>query len=594
LDGAVTTVTYPGSDKMKVVFATFAGKAIAENDLLFKISVKVLAGADGSVIPIGYSSNIADSLIKDGGPPSTQRLPEFRGGEINIVASGTCDPDPCNSHGSCSNGLCTCYKGYNQATKCGECAEGYTDYPTCTLDTMGSLGGVILTLHDSALQELSSDEYKKAFSSAYVIVTSPAANGQTINIEGVSFDLSSALNDPLTSLPFPDNNLGKIQSLAFSIIDGLNTWVILNPTLKLGVNASLVPGMPGVVKLTATAENDDGTLKNKGGVPAILAKNLSSTSGDVLIVPVAKNTLTVSPTLSYKTRVIGVYIFDQPEPVRHETVISDIAYSRVTWKPQPTNILSSADLNGGWLKRGDVAGAGTLYVEVERAGASPVISNEITVEVPSGPVIEYARIVGSGSLERGGRINLSVKVSDVDSISDIQDIRSVVVRSAETTYAEIEANAEQGDIFAISPFDFTKISAINASVQSGQETATVAEGTDPATSSTPAVQNYRIYSIPVEIPQSQNLVDGNYKLVLEISDVAGHVATQVIQIYVGNVTTGDVNGDGNVDQLDVFLAYQFANGKLVPTADQLKAADMNNDGKVTVLDAVMLSSKATK
>ncbi|MBI5527904.1 MAG: SUMF1/EgtB/PvdO family nonheme iron enzyme [Deltaproteobacteria bacterium] len=49
-------------------------------------------------------------------------------GEPDLCA-GTC-PDPCNSHGSCSAGVCTCTSAYADE-HCDRCAEGHAGYPGC-------------------------------------------------------------------------------------------------------------------------------------------------------------------------------------------------------------------------------------------------------------------------------------------------------------------------------------------------------------------------------------------------------------------------------------------------------------------------------
>lgn len=45
------------------------------------------------------------------------------------MCRGTC-PDPCNSHGSCSAGVCTCTAVYG-GELCDRCADGFTGYPGC-------------------------------------------------------------------------------------------------------------------------------------------------------------------------------------------------------------------------------------------------------------------------------------------------------------------------------------------------------------------------------------------------------------------------------------------------------------------------------
>ena len=48
---------------------------------------------------------------------------------------------------------------------------------------------------------------------------------------------------------------------------------------------------------------------------------------------------------------------------------------------------------------------------------------------------------------------------------------------------------------------------------------------------------------------------------------------------------GDVNGDGEIDNLDANLVYRYFNGKVMLTDEQLAAADVNGDGEVDNLDA---------
>lgn len=51
------------------------------------------------------------------------------------------------------------------------------------------------------------------------------------------------------------------------------------------------------------------------------------------------------------------------------------------------------------------------------------------------------------------------------------------------------------------------------------------------------------------------------------------------------VVLGDVNGDGEIDNLDANLVYRYFNGKVTLTDEQLAAADVNGDGEVDNLDA---------
>ena len=54
------------------------------------------------------------------------------------------------------------------------------------------------------------------------------------------------------------------------------------------------------------------------------------------------------------------------------------------------------------------------------------------------------------------------------------------------------------------------------------------------------------------------------------------------------IVLGDVNNDGNVDNLDAALVYAYYNGKQELSARQQTAADVNGDGKADNLDAALI------
>ncbi len=54
------------------------------------------------------------------------------------------------------------------------------------------------------------------------------------------------------------------------------------------------------------------------------------------------------------------------------------------------------------------------------------------------------------------------------------------------------------------------------------------------------------------------------------------------------ISTGDVNGDGTVNVKDAGMILKFVQGNLIPTAEQVKTADIDGDGKVTKLDYLYL------
>jgi len=532
-----------------VAFGTFSPIAsVSDNAVLFKLMVSLKSGLQsGNTVVISRVDNSFYSFIDD--DTAGARKLSFRDGMITVGAGvDACENIQCGVYGVCRSGECICDIGYT-GVRCNACdaAHNYTGYPNCKIDLLSDIGSVILTLSQDTISKLDTADRIKAYSSAYVMINSSTATG-TITLEG----------QPAITIPAPTSGITEAEKIT-SITDQLKTLLTVT-----GVNVTKISGAPGLLKLEAVSPNTDMSLDG-----------ISTTSGDVTIVPEMKYKLTLTPPDTYQLRVIGKNSDGSDVPLN---------FNDVKLMPQPVNILDDSALAGGLLKKGDASGTATLYAEVEKSDGSTIKSNLMTIEVPSGPIIEYARIIGSNAIERGGRVNLSVKISDVDQISDIKDISTSIVRSSQTTYAGISSDAS-AVWFTATPV----ITEVAATENGTQETP--AEGEEVSPPAPPVTENYRIYTIPVEVPQDANLTDGPYKLLLEITDTANHVATSVLPITIGAVASGDVNGDSNISMLDVIMAFQIANGSTTPTQAQLNAADMNGDGRVTMLDVITLFNK---
>lgn len=256
-----------------------------------------------------------------------------------------------------------------------------------------------------------------------------------------------------------------------------------------------------------------------------------------------------------------------PVPVS-PAVAPELTFQDVTFVAQPATVLSDAALAGGRLVKGDSSGTTTLLVEIEKADGTVIRSNIVTVTVPSGPIIEYANILGADSIVRGGRIELSTKISDVNQIQNVADIR---------TFIEGSGGSPQ---FTATPF-IQEVEITN----SGSEDVGGADDADPIT------EYFRIYKIPVEIPTDLQMVDGDYDLRMEITDIQGNTASTTLPIYIGDVASGDINQDGDVTLADVFLALQFSNGSRQPTNDEEAEANMDGSGGITMFDVILVFNR---
>lgn len=571
-------------------------------------------GSSGAPCPPGPYTWSNYTCIKVGGnwQMSPNTLANFREGQITVGGGAPLTEGDicaqlgdCSGHGYCNGAACVCDPGYGGA-RCNACVTGYIGYPECTEDIFANLKAAILTLSPDAISRLSSAERKKAYSSVYLIIKSSAAAGKTINLGGKQINLSyGSASTELTKIESIATNLIDSLEMSPGLVDEGDPCVVSDdcsgneicPTATdvctpctssteclagqscvmggcipyvVGVRGSKMQGdVKGVVKLTSTIEGQS-------------LDGITTTAGDLEIVPAVEYTLLLGPTASYKVRVIGI---DQTTT----NYVRDLSYSDLKWMPQPTNRLKSDALAGGLLERGDATGLGPVYVQIERASAAPVRSNEIVVEVPSGPIIEYVRVVGSGALERGSRANLSAKVSDVDTISDIEDIRTSIVKTTQTTVATINSDAS-AVWFTATPF----VDDV-AVTESGTEPAPAPVEGAPVPPTPPVGKNFKVYSIPVEIPQDPALVNGDYKLLLSLTDKAGHETNGIMSLHVGPVASGDVNGDGSVNMLDVLIAYRIAMKQIPnPTQAQLNAANLDPTPGVTMIDVILLYNKVNK
>lgn len=68
-------------------------------------------------------------------------------------------------------------------------------------------------------------------------------------------------------------------------------------------------------------------------------------------------------------------------------------------------------------------------------------------------------------------------------------------------------------------------------------------------------------------------------------EISAKTETGTVELE-GDVVLGDVNGDGKVTAIDALLIYRAYKGSVTLTEQQQKAADVNNDGRITVADAL--------
>ena len=430
---------------------------------------------------------------------------------------------------------------------------------------VNKITGLKIGLSESAQTAMPADLVEEAYENVLLIINEPQAAGNTVNVEGESIilEIPSALDADATDLE-------KIEAMAEELKNDIN---VISGT---PVNAVITVDTPGMLILQPTSNDVNGYVD----------VTTTATTENVTILPTFDNTIALPASETYGLMVVAEY--DNGRTKRLPT-------TDVTWVNTPLNYLDDALLESGLIALGDIVGTSTVVAQFENADATIINSNQLTIAIEAGPVISFVRRIGSGSITQGSLINLQAKVTDVDTIADIQEVSTSVIRSDETTY-----NGILGDADAVWFTAEVLEDDVEVLDEGGDETPVDSEGEgegegEGEEATAPSVNpglKFRTYDIPVEIPVDQNMFDGNYKLLVSITDASNNTANYVLPIYIGELSSGDVSGDGAVTQVDVILAFQIASGTIIPTQAQLEAADINHMGGVTMVDVILLFNQA--
>jgi hypothetical protein len=371
------------------------------------------------------------------------------------------------------------------------------------------------------------------------------AAGQSITVEGQTFALAGAsVNAIATALT---TNLGTVSNIAVTRSAAFNGVLIIRAT---NTNTA--------IDISTTARPED-----------------------ITVLPVLTQ-FTLPNAESFGVEVLGEY--DNASTKR-----LNIRDFKLT--VDPINRLNDKALEAGRIEVGIEPGQSNLFAETKDG----IKSNTLVVNVPVGPVIEDIRVIGTAPIVRGGRITLSAKLSDIHAISDIREIKASIIKSSGTTLEAIKADASKV-VYSEQTFTNQILTEKPATTLSGQPIEQVQSPAQDETDETAAeagttTLTYKTYELPVTIPTAQTLIDGSYKLVLEITDTKNHVASYVLPIYIGQVAQGDVNGDGKLNNADIIVGFRIVTGAIQGTPAQIQALDLDGKGSVNFADIILLFKK---
>ena len=451
--------------------------------------------------------------------------------------------------------------------------------------TVNKISGLRVTFDKGTENKLPAQIVKDAHKSVIIAIHNPTAAGQTFMIEGHSVNI----NLPTGTYT---NDISKVEAITTQLkaVIGLLVNSIAQPVVKV----TSVDGYPGMLILqplnqTVGIDSNGDGIENidENGIIDISTTALQT---DVAILPTYSNAIPLPASDTYGLQVIAQY---------DNGATKLLPPTLFKWVNSPTNYLEQASLDSGLIRLGANSGTSTVVAQYENADASVVHSNYLTITVDSGPVIEFVRRIGSGSVTKGSRMTLQAKVTDMNTIANITDISTSLVFSNFNTYQQI--NEDSSAIwFAATPF-MSEVTVVDQTpaVTTPADTTGTGTGTGtptpaPAATPAPVSPKFKTYNIPIEIPVDANLFDGIYKLILTITDAENHTLNYVYPVRIGDIGKGDVNGDGATNMIDVILAFQIASGlNKSPTPSELQAANVDGVGGVNLIDVILLFNKVT-
>lgn len=447
--------------------------------------------------------------------------------------------------------------------------------------TVNKIAGLRVTFDKGTEDKLSNEVIENAHKSVIIAIHNPEAAGQSFVIEGQTVTIELPVGTY-------NNDISKIDAIVNDPTDGLAKKISdlqdITTTNNL-IKVTTIDGYPGMLILQPDKQNIDHDSDSIEDIDenGIIDIDTTALETDVAILPTYSNAIPLPASETYGLMVVAQY---------DNGATKLLPPTQFSWINTPVNYLEQALLDSGLIKLGEISGSSTVVAEYENADGSIVRSNYLTITVDSGPVIEFVRRIGSGSVTKGSRILMQTKISDVDTIADISSISTSFVYSTFNTYQQI--NEDSTAIwFSATPF-LSEVVVVDQGSTGDTETEGEGEGETETPTPAPIVLQYKTYNIPLEIPVDANMFDGIYKLILSITDNSNHTLNYVYPIRIGEIGEGDVNGDGLTNMVDVILAFQIASGiNPSPTPAELQAANVDGIGGVTLVDVILLFNKVT-
>ena len=443
--------------------------------------------------------------------------------------------------------------------------------------TVNKISALRVTFDKGTENILPATTVENAYKSVVVAVHDPQAAGQSLYIEG---------QQVLIELPAGTYNsdISKVDAIVNDAVTGLAAKIaaLNNSVPEPIIQVTSVDGYPGMLILQPLNQDYDSNGDSIEDIDENGIVDISSTAFEehVSVLPTYTSAIPLPASATYGLMVVAQY---------DNGATKILGPTEFTWVNTPVNYLEQGSLDSGLIRLGEHTGTSTVVANYENADGSVVRSNYLTITVDSGPVIDFVRRIGSTPVNKGSRITLQTKISDINTIADITSISTSLVYSNFNTYQQI--NADAGAVW------FTAMPFLNEvqTVDQGSTEEEVTEGDSAATQPVTTTLNYKTYNIPIEIPADANIFDGVYKLILSVTDASNHTLNYVYPIRIGEIAGGDLNEDGVVNMVDVILAFQIAAGiNKSPTPAQLVAANADGIGGVNLVDVILLFNKVTK